>query len=56
MENQMTYPVEVKDIIDQTDNLKNGIFEVYNKGFIDGVKEGQRIALKAMDKYSEKSK
>ena len=56
MENQMTYPVEAEDIIESVPKVKEAIFAVYNHGFIDGIKEGQRMALKAIDKSFEESK
>ena len=55
MENQMT-PVEAEDIIDAVPKMKDAIFAVYNQGFIDGMKEGHRQALRAIDKSFEKSK
>ena len=56
MENQMTYPVEAEDIIESVPKVKEAIFAVYNHGFIEGIKEGQRMALKAIDKSFEESK
>jgi len=52
----MTYPVEAEDIIESVPKVKEAIFAVYNHGFIDGIKEGQRMALKAIDKSFEESK
>ena len=54
--NGLTYPVEAEDIIDSVPQVKDAIFAVYNNGFIQGIKEGQRIALKAIDKSFEESK
>ena len=42
----MTYPVEAEDIIDSVPQVKDAIFAVYNHGFIEGIKEGKRLALK----------
>ena len=42
----MTYPVEAEDIIDSVPQVKEAIFAVYNHGFIEGIKEGKRLALK----------
>jgi hypothetical protein len=59
----MTYPVEAEDIIDSLPKVKDAIFDVYNQGFIEGMKEGHRRsvslgieALKAIDKSFEESK
>ena len=56
MENQMTYPVEAEDIIDSLPQVKDAIFAVYNQGFMEGVKEGTRLALEAINKPWEKQK
>ena len=56
MENQMNYPVEAEDIIDSVPQVKDAIFAVYNHGFMEGIKEGQRLALEALDKSFEKPK
>ena len=56
MENQMTYPVEAEDIIDSVPQVKDAIFAVYNHGFMEGVKEGTRLALEAINKPWEKQK
>ena len=56
MENQMNYPVEAEDIIDSVPQVKDAVFAVYNHGFMEGIKEGQRLALEALDKSFEKPK
>tara|TARA_R100001369_G_scaffold40461_1_gene66516 strand:+ start:20635 stop:20892 length:258 start_codon:yes stop_codon:yes gene_type:complete len=42
----MNYPVEAEDIIDSVPQVKDAVFAVYNHGFMEGIKEGKRLALK----------
>ena len=60
MENQMTYENKnyienARDILDDHPNLVHAIVNVYNCGYIDGIKKGERLANKVIDKAFEKS-
>jgi hypothetical protein len=53
------YIENARDILDDHPNLVHAIVNVYNCGYIDGIKKGQRqayLALKAIDKSFEKLK
>jgi len=60
MENQMTYEDKnyienARDILDDHPNLVHAIVNVYNCGYIDGIKKGERLANKVIDKAFGKS-
>ena len=49
----MNYPVEAEDIIDAVPSVKESIFNVYNLGFMDGMKHGQALAQRAIENAYE---